>query len=144
MSVAGVVVDPEGRVLAVRRRDNGRWEVPGGVLELGESFAEGVRREIAEETGVDVVVGPVSGVYKNMVRGVVALVFRCELRSGVPRPTDEAAEVRWLSREEVCALMVPAFAIRVFDAFEGALPSGSMTGTTCSRGECCHGNVMWR
>jgi 8-oxo-dGTP pyrophosphatase MutT (NUDIX family) len=56
VSVAGVVVRDDGRVLVVQRRDNGRWEAPGGVLELGETFEEGVRREVAEETGVDVAV----------------------------------------------------------------------------------------
>ncbi|WP_246122399.1 NUDIX domain-containing protein [Pseudonocardia cypriaca] len=46
------------------------------MLELGDTFEEGVRREVVEETGVEVTVDHLSGVYKNMTRGVVALVFR--------------------------------------------------------------------
>jgi 8-oxo-dGTP diphosphatase len=46
VSVAGIVVGERERVLLIRRRDNGRWEPPGGVLELGETFEEGVRREV--------------------------------------------------------------------------------------------------
>ena len=52
VSVAGVVVDEAGRVLIIQRRDNGRWEPPGGILERDETFEEGVVREVAEETGV--------------------------------------------------------------------------------------------
>ena len=71
-----MVVDDDGRVLVIQRRDNGRWEATGGVLELDETFEGGVRREVAEETGVDVAVEHLTGVYKNVVRKVV-LVFRC-------------------------------------------------------------------
>ncbi|WP_344447389.1 NUDIX hydrolase, partial [Kitasatospora nipponensis] len=75
VSVAGVVVREDGRVLAIRRADNGTWEPPGGVLELGETVEDGVRREIYEETGIKVTVDRLTGVYKNMTRGIVALVF---------------------------------------------------------------------
>jgi ADP-ribose pyrophosphatase YjhB (NUDIX family) len=52
--VTGIVIREDGRVLAIQRNDNGRWAPPGGVLELDESPAEGVAREILEETGVKV------------------------------------------------------------------------------------------
>jgi 8-oxo-dGTP diphosphatase len=52
VSVAAVVLDGHGRALAVRRRDNGHWEPPGGVLELGEAIHDGLRREVEEETGL--------------------------------------------------------------------------------------------
>ncbi|WP_020496051.1 NUDIX hydrolase [Sciscionella marina] len=118
VSVSGIVVDELERVLVIRRADNGRWEAPGGILEPGESFAEGVRREVAEETGMDSAVGELSGVYKNMSRAVVALVFRCSPAGAAVQYTEEAAEVRWMTREEVRAHMCPAFGIRVLDAFE--------------------------
>jgi ADP-ribose pyrophosphatase YjhB (NUDIX family) len=117
VSVAGVVIDAQERVLAIRRRDNNHWEAPGGVLELNESFEDGVRREVAEETGITVHVERLTGVYKNMSRGIVALVFRCSPVAGQGQATDEAAEVRWFTRDEIHTLMSPAFAIRVLDAF---------------------------
>jgi 8-oxo-dGTP diphosphatase len=117
VSVAGVVVDAHDRVLAIQRQDNGHWEAPGGVLELDESFEHGVRREVLEETGLAVQVGPLTGVYKNVSRGIVALVFRCTAEQGEPRPTAEAQDARWLTQDEVCELMAPAFAVRVLDAF---------------------------
>jgi 8-oxo-dGTP diphosphatase len=122
VSVAGVIVDTQGRVLAIQRQDNGHWEAPGGVLELGESFEDGVRREVAEETGLTVKVEALTGVYKNMSHGIVALVFRCSAVGGTPKPTDEAHAVRWLTKDEVRELMAPAFAVRVLDAFE-AIPA---------------------
>jgi 8-oxo-dGTP diphosphatase len=117
VSVAGVVIDSDERILAIRRRDNDHWQIPGGVLELYESFEEGVRREIMEETGVAVTVERLTGVYKNMSSAVVALVFRCSPTSGHPAPTAEAAEACWLTRDEVDERMLPAFAIRAQDAF---------------------------
>lgn len=118
VSVAGVVRDTADRVLVIRRSDNGRWEPPGGVLELNETFEDGVRREIAEETGVEVAVDELSGVYKHIPRGVVALVFRCRAVGGVARATEEAREVRWITHAEIGEYLDPVFAIRVFDAFE--------------------------
>jgi ADP-ribose pyrophosphatase YjhB (NUDIX family) len=118
VSVAGVVVDDTGRVLVVRRRDNDAWEAPGGVLELAETPEEGVAREVAEETGMAVEVEELTGVYKNLSRGIVALVFRCRPVGNGVHPTDEASEVRWMTPDEVQAAMVPAFAIRVLDAFD--------------------------
>ncbi|MCA1707250.1 MAG: NUDIX domain-containing protein [Actinobacteria bacterium] len=121
VSVAGVVVRDDGRVLAVRRRDNGQWEPPGGVLELAETFDHGVRREVFEETGIEVQVERLTGVYKNMPRGIVALVFRCSPVGGRLTTTDEALSTRWLSIDQIRQCMDPAYIVRVTDAFaEGA------------------------
>jgi 8-oxo-dGTP diphosphatase len=117
VSVAGIVVRDNGRVLAVRRRDNQRWEPPGGVLELAETFDQGVRREVFEETGIEVRVERLSGVYKNMPRGIVALVFRCSPVGGRLTTTDEALSVRWLSVDQIQQHMDPAYVVRVTDAF---------------------------
>jgi 8-oxo-dGTP diphosphatase len=121
VSVAGIVVRDDGRVLVVQRRDNGRWEPPGGVLERAETFDEGVRREVLEETGVQVEVEHLSGVYKNLTRGIVALVFRCRLATGEATATDEARQVAWFTSDEVREHMAPAYAIRVLDALDGGV-----------------------
>lgn len=118
VSVAGIVVDDQDRVLVIQRRDNRRWEPPGGVLELDETPEQGARREVLEETGVNVEVQRLTGVYKNMRGGIVALVFRCRPTDGIARPTDESRNVRWLRLEDIVQTMAPAFAVRVTDAFE--------------------------
>ena len=116
VSVAGIVFNDSGEVLVIKRRDNGHWEPPGGVLELAETVQQGVQREILEETGITVDVGPLTGVYKNMQRGVVALVFRCTAVSGTIRPTEESAAVEWMEPGAAKTKMDPAYAIRVNDA----------------------------
>lgn len=116
VSVAGVIVDEQGRALVVRRRDNGRWEPPGGVLEIDEPIIDGLRREIREETGLDVEVGNLTGVYKNMARAIVALVFRCQHRSGELTQNPEVIEFRWLGPDEVRDQLDEAYGIRLLDA----------------------------
>jgi len=116
VSVAGIVVDPAGRILVIQRRDNHHWEPPGGVLELGETFDEGVRREVLEETGVTIEVERLTGAYKNLPRGIVALVFRCRPVAGDPVATDESTSVQWVAPEEALSRMAPAYAVRVSDA----------------------------
>ena len=116
VSVAAVVVDDSNRVLVIRRQDNGAWQLPGGVLELDETPEAGVCREVREETGVDVRPDRLTGVYKNMKIGVIALVFRANLISGTPHPTEEAAAVDWWTAHQVAEDMDEAFAIRILDA----------------------------
>lgn len=128
VSVTGIVVRDDGRVLVIKRDDNGHWEAPGGILELDESFEAGVRREVLEETGLEVTVERLTGVYKNLTHGIVALVYRCRPAGGEPHSTEEAREIRWMTKEEVQSAMVPAFGVRVLDAFEEAPQSRAHDG----------------
>jgi len=121
VSVAGAVVREDGRILAIRRHDNGAWEAPGGVLELDETVEAGLAREIREETGIEAEPVSLTGVYKNMKVGVVALFFRCRQIGGVEALSEETTEVRWILPSEVEALMTPTMAVRLLDAlsYEG-------------------------
>lgn len=95
VSVAAVVVDNGGgRILAIRRRDTGEWQPPGGVLESDEQVEAGLVREVREETGAVVSPLALTGVYKNLDRGILALVFRCKIEGGDIGPTAEAEQVR--------------------------------------------------
>ncbi|MFC4564062.1 NUDIX hydrolase [Nocardiopsis mangrovi] len=122
VSVAGAVVREDGRLLAIRRRDNGTWELPGGVLEITEAPEDGVIREVWEETGVRVEVDELTGVYKNTSRGIVALVFRCKPSGGIERPSSESTAVTWLTPEEVAERMSEVYAIRLLDALDADRP----------------------
>jgi 8-oxo-dGTP diphosphatase len=116
VSVAAVLTDDHGRALLIQRADNGHWEPPGGVLELGETIEDGLRREVREETGLDIEAGQLTGVYKNMSRGVVALVFRAKITGGDLAASDEATAFRWASAGQVRELAAEAHAVRVLDA----------------------------
>ena len=120
VSVAAVIVAKDGAVLAIQRRDNKHWEPPGGILELDEGPLDGLRREVLEETGLHVQPETLTGVYKNMPQGIIALVFRCHITDGTPHTTTESNQVAWLSREQVTNRMKEAFAVRVTDALDFA------------------------
>lgn len=122
VSVAAIIVDTHHQVLLIQRQDNHRWEPPGGVLELGESIEDGLRREVHEETGATVVIHGLTGVYKNMPRGIVSLVFRCSLITEPARQTVEAMSVAWHTLESATEIMDEAYAIRVSDAYDGTGP----------------------
>ncbi|MFJ6609933.1 NUDIX hydrolase [Streptomyces sp. NPDC091289] len=122
VSVAGIVVREDGRVLTIKRADNGTWEPPGGVLELAEAPEDGVRREVYEETGIKVQVDRLTGVYKNTSRGIVALVFRCRVEGGHEQLSDESAAVEWLTPDEVTGRMAEVYAVRVTDALLDGSP----------------------
>jgi 8-oxo-dGTP pyrophosphatase MutT (NUDIX family) len=120
VSVAAVITDDAGRVLVVQRRDTGKWEIPGGILEAHESIHAGMRREVQEETGVVTEPERLTGVYKNVRLGVVALVFRAHIISGQPIPTEESTDIAWWTPDEVTANMAETCAIRVLDALDTA------------------------
>lgn len=137
VSVAAAIIDDQDRVLAIQRRDNGAWEPPGGVLELGEAISDGLRREVREETGLDIEPERLTGVYKNMTRGIVALVFRCVISGGQLASNGEAEAFRWLSQAELDQLtrerqISEAFAVRLLDAFrDGQAPTVREHDGTC-------------
>lgn len=66
-----VVRDPTGAVLLVRRADDGNWELPGGRIELGESAAQAVVREVAEESGIRIGLTGIAGVYSDPAHLIV-------------------------------------------------------------------------
>ncbi|MEV0395881.1 NUDIX hydrolase [Polymorphospora rubra] len=123
VSIAAIVVDDSGRVLVTQRRDNGRWEPPGGVLEVDESIIDGLKREVREETGLEIEPVRLTGVYKNMVRGVVALLFRARVVGGILAGSDETSQVTWWHPDDVAKGMDPAYAVRVLDALRDDGPA---------------------
>lgn len=121
VSVAAAIIDQDGRFLAIRRSDNGHWEPPGGVLELDESIEQGLIREVAEETGYRVEPDRLTGIYKNMERGIVALVFRCSVVGCTANTAGEVEEIRWLTPDELM-WMSEAYRVRLLDALDDGSP----------------------
>ena len=88
------------------------------MLELGESIQDGLRREVREETGLDIEPSTLTGVYKNMTSAIVALVFRCTATGGQLTVNDEVTAFRWATPAEVTELAAEAYAVRILDALQ--------------------------
>jgi ADP-ribose pyrophosphatase YjhB (NUDIX family) len=119
------------KILLTRRADNGRWCLPGGHFEPGEDVAEACIREMREETGLDVRVARLIGVYSspNFIldygeRGrfqVVALNFEVEPVGGELGLSDETTEVGYFTEQEIADLdLLEHHRPRIVDAFDHA------------------------
>jgi 8-oxo-dGTP diphosphatase len=94
------------------------------VLERNEAIADGLLREIQEETGLAVEPVALTGIYKNMSRGIIALVFKCRVVGGELTENEEVTGFRWVREGDVRSLMSEAYAVRIIDAFRPeALPA---------------------
>ena len=77
---------------------------------------DGLRREIHEETGLDIEPDALTGVYKNMPRGIIALVFRCKITGGQLTTNDEVTGFHWADQDDIQQLTSEAYAVRLLDA----------------------------
>jgi 8-oxo-dGTP pyrophosphatase MutT (NUDIX family) len=98
----------EGEVLLTLRRDLRGWELPGGNLRPGEDPEDAARREVFEETGVEVALEGLSGTYHR--EGFLphrARVYRCRPVGGAPTPSDETPRVAWWPVDALPGALLP-------------------------------------
>jgi 8-oxo-dGTP diphosphatase len=111
VGVGGVVI-AEGCALLIKRGHpplEGEWSIPGGTLEVGETLLEGVRRELAEETGIEVRVLDLIEVFERVFRDdsgrpryhFVILDYLCELISGQAHAGSDVTDVAWASERDL-------------------------------------------
>lgn len=110
---ANVVVEDEaGRILLIRRTDNGNWALPGGAMDLGETIVQAGEREVLEETGIHCKVTGLVGIYTNPrhvleytsngeVRQEFSIVFTAAWVDGSPTPSSESSQVVWVSPDRL-------------------------------------------
>lgn len=126
VGVGGVVIDA-GCVLLVRRAHaprQGEWSLPGGRVELGETLLEAVRRELREETGLDVAVGPLVECFDRIHRDDAGRIryhfviadYLCRVTGGTLRAGDDAADAVWVAPDALPGYQVNAHASAVIDA----------------------------
>ena len=133
----GAIITDGDRVLLVRRGrepSKGLWSIPGGMLELGESLVEGIRREVREEVGLEVRVLEIVEVLDRVIYDddgkieyhYVLVDYVCKPLSGTLRVADDADAAEWVNRRDVSsyeitkgtpAVIEKAFAVR--DALAG-------------------------
>lgn len=133
VAVSAVVLDDQGRILMIRRTDNDLYSIPGGGLEAGETVSEAVAREVLEETGVQVDVSDMVGVFSNPehviayddgeVRQEFSICFRARPIGGTLRTSEESKEVLWVAPESVGALNVhPSIKLRIEHGLASTAP----------------------
>lgn len=104
VSVAALVTNEKGEILLVNSPWRG-WEYPGGLIEPGETFEEALRREIREESGVEVEIERFVGICKNLEKDIVNIDFVCRYVSGELTTSDESTEVVWVTPEEAVKMI---------------------------------------
>jgi ADP-ribose pyrophosphatase YjhB (NUDIX family) len=117
--VAAVVLNADGHVLLGRRADNGLWGLPSGHVEPGETVAEAIRREVREETSIEVRVDALIGVYSDPASQVfvypsgrvthfITTCFRCSVAGGTLHPDGvETLAVRFFPPDDLPADLLP-------------------------------------
>jgi 8-oxo-dGTP diphosphatase len=117
----GAVVVRGGKALVIKRAHEprqGEWSLPGGLLELGESLQDAARREIKEETGLDIEVGPVIETFDRVHRDddgriryhFVIVDFVCWSNAGEAVPGSDADGVAWVTADDIDDYKVNAHA----------------------------------
>ncbi|HXT44395.1 MAG TPA: NUDIX hydrolase [Pseudonocardiaceae bacterium] len=110
--VGAVVFDDAGRLLLVRRAHEpgrGRWSIPGGRVEVGETDAHAVIREVAEETGLAVEITRLLGNVQRRAPGAAVFDiydYRCRVIGGTLRPGDDADDARWCDPQILATLPI--------------------------------------
>src|SRR5712692_7362437 len=113
---SAVVVDDEGRILLQRRSDSGNWALPGGTMDIGETFAESAIREVKEETGFDVRIERIVGIYSDPghvfaysdgeVRQEFNICLAATIVGGELAVSRESTDVRYFPFDEMTSLQM--------------------------------------
>lgn len=128
-SVTVAVRDQQGRILLIHRTDNDLWALPGGGVDLGESVPDAGVRETEEETGYQIQITGLVGIYTNPnhvmryddgeVRQQFSICMRGVLLGGQARTSSESSEVEWVSPARLDTVnMHPSMRLRVSHALE--------------------------
>lgn len=139
VGVGGVIIS-SGRALLIKRGSpplEGHWSIPGGLLEIGETLLEGVRRELREETEMEVRPLDLIEVFERIELDgdgraryhYVVLDYLCEATGGEPRAGSDVTDVAWARPDELGQYSLSSTATRVIlKAFEMARASSQSAG----------------
>lgn len=130
---SAVVADDRKRILLHRRSDSGNWALPGGGMDIGETFAESAVREVREETGFDVQIDRIVGIYSDPghvfayddgeVRQEFSICLACTITGGSLKVSAESTDVGFFTVTEIAGLaMHESVRKRIGDYLDGKPP----------------------
>jgi ADP-ribose pyrophosphatase YjhB (NUDIX family) len=133
VGASAVVADGQGRILLHRRTDSGNWALPGGAMDIGETLAESAIREVREETGFDVQVERVVGIYSDPghvfayddgeVRQEFSVCLACVIVGGSLQVSSESTNVGFFAVGDLADMqMHESIRIRIRDFLENKAP----------------------
>lgn len=132
LGVGALILDGSRILLCCRGKDPfaGYWSLPGGLVEIGERVVDALRREVREETGLDVETDQVAEVFERITPGAdgrieyhyVLIDYLCRVTGGTLQAGDDAADVRWFHRAELATLKMTPGTLGVIEkVFDFAL-----------------------
>jgi 8-oxo-dGTP diphosphatase len=116
IGVFALIFNNEKQVLLGHRRDIDWWNLPGGGMESGETVDEALCREVREETGLEVKVERLIGVYSKPQKQEVVLTFLCQVIGGTLQSTEETLESRYFTPDALPGNTLPKHRQRIEDA----------------------------
>ena len=131
LAVGALIFDAENRILLIERGQEplrGYWSLPGGAVETGETLETALRREVAEETGLEVTIEGLHEIFERITPDAdgraefhyVIIDYICGAAGGALRAASDAASARWFAREELAALRITPGSLPVIErAFAG-------------------------
>lgn len=121
VAVGGVIINDD-KILLVKRAkppNKGVWAIPGGKVEFGETVFDAVKREIREETNLEVIPEELLAIVEIIKEGFhyVILDFICRVSSGELRPSSDALEARFFSLDEIRRLQVSPTTLEMLEKY---------------------------
>ena len=120
IGVFGIILDKQDRILLCHRRDYDLWNLPGGGLESGEFLLDGLKREVKEETGLDIGISKLVGVYDKPEEKDIVFSFICDVVAGEITLNDEADKIEYFSVDDLPHNTVPKHIERIKDVFQNS------------------------
>ncbi len=130
---SAIITDHERKILLQQRADSHLWALPGGTMEIGESIEENIRREVKEETGLDITIERLLGVYSDPshviayddgeVRQEFSVCFICRIIGGQLKISEESTDIQFFEVNELASLQIhPSNLKRIQDYFQSEQP----------------------
>ncbi|NJD06095.1 MAG: NUDIX domain-containing protein [Methylococcaceae bacterium] len=121
LGIFAAIIAANGRILVVRQNYGGcLWTTPGGRGEPGEWLLDALRREVREETGFEIEIGDLAGIYHKCARDDLVVSLYARISGGVPAvPNGEIAQMNWFDANTLPEPMAANSRLRILDALSG-------------------------